>query len=351
MADPEPKAKVLLRFQNAAALAHVEDPVEEDLSAAARWEECLFLSCDETAGVERLTEAGDCWGNHKHIALGGLVDLPGGPDGEMDVEGLDCDDGWLWVVGSHALRRAKPKADAPDEALREMEEIDRQPNRYFLGRFPLVRGDDGLEPVREDGDRRAGHLKFDKKNSRLEKMLRDDPHLGPYLAIPSKENGLDIEGVAARGLRVWLGLRGPVLRGWGVVIELELEADDRGRLKARRIDGARRYRKHLLATGGLGVRDIKFDGDDLLVLAGPTLATEGPTRVLRWRDAASGPDAGVHPPSAAPRALELPYHGPTDHAEGLARWGDDWLVVYDSPSDRRLEGEGATVAADVWSIP
>jgi hypothetical protein len=41
-----------------------------------------------------------------------------------------------------------------------------------------------------------------------------------------------------RGNRVWLGLRGPVLRGHAVVLDLELLPKARDRLKARRIDGA-----------------------------------------------------------------------------------------------------------------
>jgi hypothetical protein len=116
---PGPKATADLRFRTAAALAHVEDPIEEDLSAAARWHGSLFVACDETASVERLTDAGDHWGAHRHVALGALVDLPEGPAGEMDVEGLDCDDGWLRVVGSHATKRARPKAADPQAALAE----------------------------------------------------------------------------------------------------------------------------------------------------------------------------------------------------------------------------------------
>ena len=149
---------------------------------------------------------------------------------------------------------------------------------------------------------------------------------------------------------MWLGLRGPVLRGWAVILELELEQDDDG-LDARRIDGRRRYRKHLFESGGLGVRDLALDGDDLLILTGPVLGTEGPARVLRWRGAVDCRSSGAHPKEAAPAVLELPYHGMVDHAEGLLRWGEDWLVVYDSPSERRLEGEGACVTADIWAIP
>src|SRR5688500_7726864 len=96
--DPEPSARLELRFTDQAALAHLEDPIERDLSAAARCDGHLFLSCDEAAGVERLTEDGGHWARHRHFSFADLLDLPGGPEGEMDIEGLDCADGWLWVV-------------------------------------------------------------------------------------------------------------------------------------------------------------------------------------------------------------------------------------------------------------
>lgn len=347
-----PKGRVQLRFRDQAALAHLDDPLEHDLSAAARTGDALFLSCDETAGLERLTPAEDGWGNHLHLSLADYVDLPDGPEGEMDIEGLACDEGWLWVVGSHSLKREKPKDNQePAAALARMEKIKRDPNRYFLGRFPLVEGEDGPVPASSDGERRAAHVRLWDSKSTLHRWLKNDPHIGPFLGIPSKENGFDVEGVAARGLRVWLGLRGPVLRGWAVVIEMEMKVTGAGHLKAARIDGDRRYRKHLLPAHGLGVRDLTLDGDDLLLLVGPTMATDGPAHVLRWKDAATCRTGGVHPESAVAHVLELPYNGKVDHPEGLVRWGDDWLVVYDSPSEHRLEQEGAVVAADIWAVP
>ncbi|WP_111429882.1 DUF3616 domain-containing protein [Rhodobacteraceae bacterium DSL-40] len=353
MPVPDPKDRLILRFRHHKAIDHVDDPIHQDLSAAARAGDSLFLSCDETAGVDRLTEADGHWGNHRHFAFGALIDLPDGPGGEMDIEGLDCDGNWLWVVGSHSLKRGKPKVSghAPDEALRRMTDIKRDPNRAFLGRFPLTRRSGGMAPLAEVGENRAAHFKLSKKHSKLKRWLRDDPILGPFLDIPCKENGLDIEGIAARGLRVWLGLRGPVIGGMAVVIELDCKITGSGHLKPRRIDGKRRYRTHLLPTRGLGVRDLAFDGDDLLVLAGPAMAGDGPAHVLRWKDAVSARKSGVHPPEAVVHALDLPYRGKVDHPEGLVRWGEDWLVVYDSPAERRLEGSGAAIAAEIFSIP
>lgn len=352
MPADKPKAQLTLRFKHHKAVEHLNDPVHEDLSAATRRGNSLFLSCDESAGVERLTETGENeWGDHRHFALGRLVDLPGGPDGEMDIEGLDCDGDWLWVVGSHSLKRNKPDGEKPAAGLKVMETVDRDPNRYFLGRFPLAKAKGGFAPKAKHKGRRAAHVRFTKKRAKLFSWLRHDPHLARFLDIPSKENGLDIEGIAARGDRVWLGLRGPVLRGRAVVLELRMKLTRSGYLKPRRIDGDRRYRKHLLPTRGLGVRDLAWDGDDMLVLVGPTMTGDGPAHVLRWKRATGFRAGQVHEEGVVEHVLELPYRGAVDHPEGLVAWGEDWLVVYDSPSDHRLEGEGSVVTADIWRMP
>ena len=58
------------------------------------------------------------------------------------------------------------------------------------------------------------------------------------------------------------------------------------RLRLGAFGDRERYRKHLLDLGGLGVRDLCPDGDDLLVLAGPSMALSGPVRLYRWHRAA-----------------------------------------------------------------
>ena len=298
--------QVDLAFSDWRPLRHVEDPLHKDLSAVARVGDNLFLACDETASVERLRRLRDGWfGEHRHFALDDFVDLPAGAEGEMDIEGLCAVDGFLWIVGSHALKRSKPKRDESkaDDALRRMERVDREPNRHFLGRIPLVEEAPGLfMPSRSDGGRRAAWARFGKRNSALTRWLADDPHLGPFLTIPAKENGFDVEGLAVRGDRIWLGLRGPVLRGHAVVLDLAIAEKAPGRLKARRAEGERRYRKHLLDTRGLGIRDMRFDGDDLLLLVGPTMSLEGPAFVLRWRDAVHDDVSGVIAQTASRRS-------------------------------------------------
>jgi hypothetical protein len=157
--------------------------------------------------------------------------------------------------------------------------------------------------------------------------------------------------MAVRGERVWLGLRGPVLRGHAVVLDLELRQRSPNRLKGRRIDGERRYRKHLLDTRGLGIRDMRFQGDDLLLLVGPTMSLEGPAFVLRWRDAAHDDGSGVIAPERIETVAELPYHLHVDHPEGIELWPEAGkgalLIIYDAPSPERTDPDTFTVRADV----
>jgi len=355
----QPLTTVRLAFTDEAAFAHVTDPVHEDLSAAARVADSLVLSCDETAGVDRLTPVGgDHWGHHTHFNLAQMFDLPDGPDGEMDIEGLAADGGWLWVVGSHALKRGKPNREkhGAAKALKRLRALKRDPNRFFLGRVPLAQEGDGVvAPVDTAGERGAQSVPLAKKTSALQRWLADEPLLEAAFALPAKENGFDIEGLAVQGERVWLGLRGPVVNGHAIVVELDMKTDGAGHLKAKKLDGKKRYRLHLLDTGGLGVRELTLDGPDMLVLLGPTMSAEGPGRILRWRDAVTDADSGVIAPERLELVRELPYHVGVDHAEGLEPWPEAgeraFLVVYDGPADHRVDHHARTVDTDVVQLP
>ena len=351
----DPVDQVDLVFSDWRPIRHIDDPLSKDLSAVARVGRCLFVACDETASVERLVEnaAGD-FAAHTSIRLGDFFDLPEGQSGEMDIEGLAAADGYLWIVGSHALKRKNAKRDehGHEDALERMAEIGRDPNRYFLGRVPLRDEGAGMFGLCDDvGGRKAACLKLRKSRSTLHEWLEEDPHLAAFLSIPSKENGFDIEGIAVRGDRVWLGLRGPVLRGHAVVLELSLKEPSSGRLTARRIEGKARYRKHLLDTQGLGVRDLRLCGDDLLLLVGPTMALDGTALVLRWRDAVRDIRSGVVAPQRIGVVAELHYGLETDHPEGLEHASDardgSLLVIYDAPGPDRVYPDSFTVRADI----
>lgn len=64
------------------------------------------------------------------------------------------------------------------------------------------------------------------------------------------------------GERLFMGLRGPVLRGWAVILEVELEDNDQPSTLSLKAIGPsdRLYRKHFLHLGGLGIRDLCAQG-------------------------------------------------------------------------------------------
>jgi Protein of unknown function (DUF3616) len=340
-----------------------------NLSVAARTGRWLWVASDEGSRLERLGRLEDgSFGEHASFALGDFFDLPAGPEGEADIEGMDFQDGWLWLVGSHSLKRRKPKReDTEAETVERLTRIESEVNRFLLGRIPLGEGPDGSPlPMRRTPDgREAGCLPFKSGGSVLTKALAGDEVVSPFLGVPAKENGFDIEGITVRGEHVFLGLRGPVLRGWALILELRLGAKRDGSLKLRKIvrpDGGKgRYRRRFLDLDGLGIRDLVLDGAGLLVLAGPTMDLDGPVTVWRWPDALADSEADAAPPSLLvpsarlERALDLPFGHGTDHAEGICRMelpsGEPGLlVVYDSPAPDRLHA-GGRIEVDLFALP
>lgn len=334
-----------LRFQ----LEAVRSETHVNLSAVRTDGEHLWIGGDETATVERLTcddeKQPTEYAEHVSYALADVIDLPGTATGEVDVEGLARNGPYLWAIGSHSGKRKKPKPHQSDaKAIKRLAKISPEPGRRVLARIAIS---DEHEPVRETS---GGHRSAALGGPGLLAVLADDPHLAPFLTIPGKDNGFDVEGIAVHGPpgreRVFLGLRGPVLRGWAVVLRVSPREAD-GELVLRELGGGARYAKQFLDLDGLGVRDLCPRGDDLLVLAGPSMALDGPVRIYRWPGAAHLETPGVVRRDELVLEAELPYGEGDDHAEGLALLPDgDLLVVYDSPAPERRPGPD-TVLADV----
>jgi hypothetical protein len=355
----EPVRRILLGLPPKGGL-HRKAP-RASLSAVALRGRSLFLATDEGTVIDRLTavDAGR-FAEPRLFPLLELLDLPNrtGEDDEIDIEGIDVDGDRLWLVGSHTWTRGKPK----DDPIADLAKVKPNPNRGVLACLPLLPAGDGIWSLPEAGGASCppgagiARLRIGKKRSTLEKALKKDRHLEPFIGLPAKENGFDIEGIAVHGRRIFLGLRGPVLRGIALVLEIEVEDGEPGELVLKPIgpDGCR-YRKHFLALGGNGVRDLYRDGADLLILAGPTGDIDGRCAIWRWRDAlAVAEDSFTEGGPRLERLLRIPVGNDDDHPEGFALLDEhgrrELLVVYDSPAKARCEGKGA-VHADVFELP
>lgn len=99
-----------------------------------------------------------------------------------------------------------------------------------------------------------------------------------------KENGLDVEGLTVHGNKVWIGLRGPVLRGIAILLEIEVEEGSNNELFLKTIgNGDRQYKRHFLDLDGLGIQELCWErnSENLLVLAGPTMDLDGAHSLFR----------------------------------------------------------------------
>lgn len=356
MTSPFLLSRVLLRF------ATDDSDLLEDISAAAFTPDgSLWVGSDELTTLERLSPLEPMvFGDHQSFNLGDFLALPD-PEGEIDIEGMDYSAGYLWVTGSHSTKRKRPKGKKPDKDLERLKTVKSEVNRYLLGRVPVINGKlvKSVEDPQESSHQlTAAQLAVGDASNALMEALKTDEHLGTYVSsgLPSKENGFDIEGLAVKGDRVFLGLRGPVLRGWAVILEIEVTAEGDTLILQPIGDGGELYRKHLLDLSGLGIRELCFDGDDLIVLGGPTMTLDATIRTFRWRNALDRDENSLvyQDSKHLHRMFDLPLLPGEDRAEGLALYSclggaQGLLVVYDTLSPKRRLGSGE-ILVDVFRL-
>jgi hypothetical protein len=157
-------------------------------------------------------------------------------------------------------------------------------------------------------------------------VLKNDPLLGRFVEIPSKENGIDIEGLAVdqSGQQLWIGFRSPVLQGQFVPV-LKLS-----------FDNPQRYELLLVRLEGYGIRELTAVQGGFLVIAGPAGEIDVPGRLYFWNGNDCLPNRA---PASLPKLLgEIPGPGKPEGLVVLNETPTDWevLVAYDAEHNGSL---------------
>lgn len=186
----------------------------------------------------------------------------------------------------------------------------------------------------------------------IRKMLAKDKLIGPFMDHPCKENGFDIEGLAVTGNTVLLGLRGPVVGSYAMIVRMEMKDAKNGFLKPRKLDGGKRYRLQAIDLDGQGIRDMHWQDGRLLILSGATTDLEALQSVFAIED--YDPERNIYEDDALARVLNLPAIRGSDHAEGIAPIEIDGvaklLVAYDSPHEDRTDAKTQRLSTDMFEL-
>lgn len=346
--------KCLIQFKE--GYRNIED-LRSEISSSLATEDNLWLSYDEDAGIERLTKTEKGFGYHKHYELGDFFDLPE-EGGEADMEALAYAEPYLWFCGSMSLKRDNPsEGDEIEEQLEDLAEIDLDANRFSLGCIPCIKKNGTYKLLHEaeykGKKKKPLMLRGGTKSTELHNALMRDEHLERFMMIPCKDNGFDIEGLAVYKDRIFIGLRGPVLNGFAVILEIGCKEFDGELLLTKRKNEDKLYRKHFLNLNGMGIRELNIDKKgDLYLLAGPTMDLDGTISIYRIKGGLEDNYASVvlKPERLfdVARGSEI-EHG-EDKAEGMAFISEnEVLITYDSPIKERLDGNNG-VWMDCYSI-
>lgn len=154
---------------------------------------------------------------------------------EIDIEGIAAEGDAYYIIGSHGISK---------------KEGDLQGNRFSIFRLKV-----------DPATGKAIRPLFPDRASLVE-ILRTDPVLSSHFGKPLQQRGVNIEGLAIRDGRLFVGFRGPNLGGYAFVLEVRAEDVFGGKPLPP-------YILHRLQLGpGLGIREIVAAKSGFLLIAG-----------------------------------------------------------------------------------
>ena len=263
---------------------------DQDISGIVIEPEFVALVSDEGNALQIVQTQSKNWQAMPPLALSNAED-------EIDLEGITYQAPFLYAIGSHSAKRPRLKDDLSDKKnLKRLTEVLPEPSRQQLFRVEL--------------DKHQNAIKIESLS--LEALLKKDAILQRFIPLPSKENGIDIEGLSidTQG-RLLIGFRGPVIRGnLAPVLQLQL--------KKKRFE-IKNSELFWLNLNGRGIRGIsQIHGQDRwLVLAGDVGDLDTPYEVYVW--------SGDHQLSAMKPLCELPKsQGKPEGIQWITQKGKSW---------------------------
>ncbi|MBO1924731.1 DUF3616 domain-containing protein [Thiomicrorhabdus sp. 6S3-12] len=268
-------------------------PIDADnLSGMVEFDDYLALVTDEGSRLAILKRHGANWQLQQTSSLdNGSV--------ELDLEALAYQAPFLYALGSHSAKRKKLKTDKNQKQnLKRLAQTSPEMERQRLFRLKL--------------NQNADITKIQSLS--LQQIIAEQKIVAPFISIPSKENGIDLEALAvdAKG-RLLVGFRGPVLRGnWVPVLRLKLRSGNhfavkkskwlwlnldgrglRGMSPIKRTDGA--HQGQLLLAGAVGDQALSYAvyyWDESNQLSGKDRNAQG-LRLLCEIDSPQGKPEGI----------------------------------------------------------
>ena len=182
------------------------------------------------------------------------------PD-KIDIESIafDYKDSCLYIAGSYSKKRKTVKVDKKTAAenRERLTDIKSEKDRRQLFKVSL--------------ESQSGHVVGAiEKSKDLREFFAEDDYLRELVDLPSKENGIDIEGLAISNGQLFLGFRGPVLRGNYVPVMVT------------QFDNLEDYELRFVQLNGNGIRDITAVEDGFLIIAGPMGDAPAPYQLCFW---------------------------------------------------------------------
>jgi hypothetical protein len=236
------------------------------------------------------------------IVPGAVIRLLGDTaDSDPDAEGAAYHNGYFYVIGSHGVGRVNAKENSS----------------FVVFRFK-VNAQTG-KPAFEVTDSRV--VSAIEKSGVLRAALHKAETIGAFAEKPLNANGVNIEGVALEGDRLYAGFRGPSVEGRAFILSAAID----GLFGRKELD----VKVHMLALGSsMGIRDLAQVNGGLLVLSGPVNDQEIAPAVFLW-NAASGAlkklaELSGTPPGAKAETLLVLEQQPQRYRV---------LVMYDGPAN------------------